>query len=152
MKRSREKVVCQCGCDTPAYWSELTEIRVEQATDESARQTHLVKRFWVLRECKAPFEEELALMRNLTLILHVYAKKSFWKRLTRVRQVTRCQHAIYERTHGFKFAHDHAMRSALLFACPRFLQGFLARRFLLKTKRKQLRDATRTPTLTEAKA
>lgn len=151
MKRSREQQVCGCGCGQLGYWSHMTEVKVEQATDESGRQTQLVKRFHVLYACRAPFEEELALMRHLALILQCYASKSFWRRLPRIRQVTRCQHAIYARTHGFRWAHDHALRSALLFACPRFMQGFLARRFLIRAKRKEANAARTYPnTVSEA--
>lgn len=166
-KRQRQKVACQCGCGEFGYYNQLEEVKIEQASDHARRQTKLTKRFFVLRKCKPLFEDELRLIKALQILNYIWVPKpktfhqkcnvaltlyNWCRRMGMARQVMRMVHAIDERTKGFDAAHDHAMRSSILFGAPRFLQGFLARRFLLRAKRKEAKDATRANNARLAKA
>jgi hypothetical protein len=147
----RMKVICDCGCGGMAYHSQMVVVEAEQAIDKSLRRTTTSKRFWVLRDCKEPFEEELAmtiLLRQLATAWVPKPQKKLWlinawlnplypwplhlfnfiRRVNAARKVMRLQHAVWERTRGFEYARTRAMNSALLFGAPRFMQGFLARR------------------------
>lgn len=168
MKRERTRAKCQCGCERLAYQNELVEVTIERATDKTLRQSKRVQRFEVLRACKESFEEELAMMYSLQVILEHWTPPArgdywliyfwlnpfypwpavlwrYWLRVGAALKIMRLQHAIYERSEkikrgdkaGFQWVHDHAVRSAVLFGCPRFMQSFLARRFLIRAKRKE---------------
>ena len=141
---SRVLQQCDCGCGGEAYHSQMVTIEVEQAIDKSLRTAGTTRRFWVLRQCKKPYEEELACSLLLQRLVTVWTPRqktllqklnfllTFYNWLTRIvvaRQVLRLQHAIFERNYGFEYARTRATNSAILFAAPRFMQGFLARRF-----------------------
>jgi hypothetical protein len=148
----RMKVVCDCGCGGKAYHSQMVTIETEQAIDKDLRKTGTTKRFWVLPKCREPFERELALTVMVQTMSKAWAPPPvtrWWllnawfnplypwpkhlinwiRRLNAARQVMKMQHAIWERTRGFEYAKVHATNSAILFGAPRFMQGFLARRF-----------------------
>ena len=148
---NRQKVKCQCGCNREAYANQLTEVVVDVATDQTLRQAKTKQRFRVLRQCQKPFEEELGMMTCLQLIVNQWAPKpktlaqklnvlatldQWWLRIGAALKVMRLQHAIYERTRGFDYARQRALQSAILFGCPRFLQGFLSKRLLAAARRK----------------
>jgi hypothetical protein len=175
-KRERMKQVCDCGCKREVYHNQLVEVTVDRSIDETLRQAQTTKRFWVTRACKVPFEEELRLMMLLQILVEAYPPPAqtrwwlinawlnplypwprvlavWWKRVGAARKVVRFQHAIHERNRGFEYAHTRAMQSGVLFACPRFMQGFMARKFLAKAKRQQAQeDATRPPNFSVVKA
>lgn len=165
------KVACDCQCGRMAYHSQLVEVAIEQAIDISLRQAKTTKRFWVLRDCKEAFEEELGLMVLLNQLVRAYPPaaqtrwwlvnawlnpfypwpwllRSWWRRVGAARKIMQIQHGIYVRPKqillgpraGFEWAHRHAMQSAILFGCPRFLQGFLAKRFLIRAKRRKAKE------------
>lgn len=151
-KRERAKRLCECGCNQWFHHSKLVAVSIEQATDISLRETKTAKRFFVGRPCEEAFTEELGLLVLLDQLLRAWAPHpktwverlnvfrtmwTYWRRIGAARRVLRMTHVIYERTKGFEYAHDRAMRSAILFGCPRFMQGCLARRFLIRAKRKQ---------------
>jgi hypothetical protein len=150
--RRKQLLKCECGCGREAYYNQMTEVVVEEAIDESLRQAKTKKRFLVTRGCKKPFEEELGMMTCLQLIVNRWSPKpktlaqrlnvprtfvQWWQRVGGALKIMRLQHAIYERTKGFEYARIRATQSAILFGCPRFLQGVLARRFLAAAKRKE---------------
>lgn len=175
---------CDCGCYREQYHSQLVVVTIEQAIDPSLRQTSTSQRFWVLRECKEKFEEELGMMVLLNQLVRAWPPppktrwwlinawlnplypwptrlRSWWRRVGAAKKVMQLQHAIYERPNkirfgekeGFERTRQKAMQSAILFGAPRFLQGFLANRFLIRAKRKASKDATRAPTIvTKAEA
>lgn len=145
---SGKKLVCECNCGRSAYFNKMVEVVVERAIDHTLRQTQTAKRFLVLKQCKEPFEEELAMKFMLQQIAQAWQRKlplSPWRwvnpfhpmllfvnwirRINAARRVMRLQHAIFERTLGFSYARKRAVNSAVLFGAPRWMQGFLARRF-----------------------
>jgi hypothetical protein len=88
---------------------------------------------------------------------------AWWRRIGGAIKVMRIQHAIYIRPYqlrygpkeGFQRAHDRALQSAILCGCPRFMQGFLAKRYMLKAKKKEKEakaNGTRPPEPTIVKA
>lgn len=156
--RERAKQVCDCGCGREVYHNQLVVVAIDTAIDETLRVSKTTKRFWVTRFCKVPFEEELGMMVLLEQLLRAWtpAPRSrwwlvnawlnpfypwpqnlyrWWRRVHAARRVMRLQHAIWERNKGFEYARARAMQSAILFGTPRFLQGFLARRFMGRLKR-----------------
>lgn len=160
MARERMKVVCDCGCGREVYHNQLVEVTVETPVDETLRQAKTKKRFWVTPACQQPYQEELAMMHALMVITMKCAPQPrtrwwlvnawlnpfypwprilyrWWLRVGASVRVMKLQHAIYERTKGFEYARERAMQSAILCACPRFMQGFLAKRYTIKAKRKQ---------------
>lgn len=161
---SRKLHPCECGCGKEAYWNQLTEVVVEEAIDETLRQTQTKKRFFVLRQCKVAFEEELACMTHLQIIVRFWGgvalqRKTalqrlnlirtfilWWKRIGAAVKVMKLQHAIYERTRGFEYARTRATQSAILFAAPRFSQGLLAKMFLRRAQKKAANAANSTTT------
>lgn len=144
------KMVCMCGCGGKAYHSQMVTVEVEQAIDHDIRKTGTTKRFWVLPKCRKPFEEELALTIILQKLVKAWAPKplKWWqvthwplclanwiRRIAMARRVMRLQYGIWARTKGFEYARMHATNSALLFGAPRFMQGWLARRFGRKMRK-----------------
>jgi hypothetical protein len=148
----RMKVACDCGCGRKAYHNQMVIVEAEQAVDREMRKAGMTKRFWVLRECREAFEEELALTVMLQKLVTVWAPpaRGRWalvnawlnpfypwprllynwiRRVNAARNVMRMQQAVWERTRGFDYAKVHATNSAILFGAPRFMQGFLAKRF-----------------------
>lgn len=168
---SRRRIKCQCGCGQTAYSNSMSEVKIEEPTDATMRQTRIIRRFKVLNECKAAFEEELGMQQLLRVIAirwrprpttrlqRVNLFRTAWRyarRLKDAHRVMRLSHAIHERGRiiamgkeaGFKWTRDHAIRTAALFGAPVFLQGFLNRRFLLRAKRRQAKiDAATPPTI-----
>jgi hypothetical protein len=128
----------------------MVEVSIDRAIDHTLRVSKTEKRFWVARECKEPFEEELGMLYLLEQLSRAWVPEPrgrwwlinfwlnpirpwellwrYWRRVGAARRVMRLQHAIYERNKGFAYARARAIQSAVMFACPRFLQGFLARR------------------------
>lgn len=160
-------LTCECGCGKTAYYNQLVEVVVEQAVDKTLRQTEEKQRFLVLRACKKPFEEELGYMTLLLIIANKWAPtRKTWAqklnvlrtfdlwvmRIGQARQVMRLQHATYERTKGFEYARKRAWRSAVMFGCPRFIQGFVARQFLRKMKREAKYEKWRREDIRDAAA
>ena len=158
----RLKVVCDCGCQGTAYHNQMVQVEAEEAVDKDLRKTGTTRRFWVLRECREAFEHELALTIMVRKLAQVWAPppvKRWWllnawlnplypwpwifynwiRRINAARQILRMQHAIWERTRGFEYAKVHAINSAVLFGAPRFMQGFLARRFTARLRKATLR-------------
>lgn len=146
----RMKQQCDCGCGGADYHNRLATVEAEEAIDGNIRQTRTAKRFWVLRECREPFERELGLMIMLEKLVRAWAPKPktflqrlnvprtfYWwcRRVAVARQVMRIQHAIHERTRGFEYAKVRALSSALLFGAPRFMQGLLAWLFIRRLRR-----------------
>jgi hypothetical protein len=166
------KVACECGCGVEVFQNQLTMVKVERAVDETLRQTTR-RTFYVRRECKEAFEEELQCMALLALIVTKYPPpgrtrywlvnawlnpfwpwprllRAWWRRVGASLQVMRLQHAIFVRTRGFDYARIRARQSAILFGVPRFMQGFLSKRFTRKlikaekaSEREKLPDGTR---------
>lgn len=141
----------------------MTLVEVVEAKDETLRETKVRKRWRVTPKCKKPFEGELQMLEMLKLYTIRWRPRaktrwqkvnvigtffSWCKRLGAARQVMRLNHTIYERTRGFGWARRHAIKSAILFGCPRFMQGFLSRRFLLRARRKQAKEAADAPPTT----
>lgn len=132
-------------------------VGVEAAVDETLRQTKTKRRFWVTRPCKKPFEEELGMMvlleqlvtawtpprRSKWWLVRYWLNPSapysdfyrWWRRVGGARRVMLLQHAIHERNRGFEYARARAIQSSILFASPRWLQSFLAHRFMLRLRR-----------------
>lgn len=147
---SRHRIQCGCGCGQFAWSNQMADVEIEQATDSTRRRTR-TNRVRVIRACKKPYEEELGLVKCLQVIVMRWAsvpRKTFWQKLNFLRtlddywmrigaaiKVLRLNHAIYERPKGFEWARRHAMRSAILMGCPRFMQGFLAKRFRAQWER-----------------
>lgn len=148
----RMKQLCDCGCGREVYHNQLKEIKVEEAIDETLRQSQTKARFWVTPQCVAPYTEELKLMTCLQIIVQAHPPsmqtrywlinawlnpfypwprilRSWWRRVGGALRVMKLQHAIWERTKGFDYARTRAKQSAVLFGAPRFMQGFLARRY-----------------------
>jgi hypothetical protein len=147
----RMQIPCDCGCGKEVFNNQLVEVKIEQAIDRSLRKTVTSKRFWVTRECKEPFEQELAMKLLLQQLVEAWTPPArtryylinFWlnparpplvlrnwiRRMIAARKVMRLQHEIHERLHGFEYAKVRATNSSILFGAPRFMQGFLARRF-----------------------
>lgn len=169
---SSKQVKCDCGCGRMAYHSQLTMVTREHPVDDSLRQTATSRRFWVTRQCKKPFEEELVMMEGLNNLVKLYpppARTRYWlinawlnpfypwprlfrswcRRVKQARKVMQLQHAIFERPKGFEYAHDRALKSALLFGCPGFMQNWLMKRFIAQAE-KEKEDAT-SPELTVVK-
>lgn len=133
----------------------MTHVSITQALDaEGKRLEHT--RVHVARSCKDAYETELGLTKMLQVVARRWAPepKTFWQKANVFRtlhqwwlrigaavEVMKNSHAINERTKGFEWARRHAIQSAVLFGCPRFMQGFLARRFLVRTKRREAKDA-----------
>jgi hypothetical protein len=156
-KREREQRRCDCGCGRVVYINQLVRVTVDEALDHTLRATKTKSRFWVTRQCKEPFQEELGLMVLLEQLVSAWTPRPrsrwwlvdfwmnpsrpwtdlyrWWRRIGASRRVLRIQHCIWERNKGFAYARARAMQSAILFASPRFLQGFLARRFTRRLKR-----------------
>lgn len=168
MSRERTKQLCQCGCGVSEWPHKLVQVSIEQAVDISLRQTTTSRRFWVRKQCETAWTEELGMMVLLEQLIRAYPPparsrwwliyfwlnpfypwprvlRSWWCRVGAARKVLRLTHAIYERTKGFDYARDRAMRSAVLFGCPRFLQGFLAKRFLIRAKRRKAKEDGASP-------
>lgn len=159
-----------------AYMSKMTEVLIEEPTDASMRQTKIIRRFRVIKECARPFEEELGMQQFLKVITirwrprqktplqRLNLIRTAWRYARRVndaRRVMRLTHAIHERGRmiamgerdGFKWSKDHSIRTAVLFGAPVFLQGFLNRRFLLRARRRQAKiDAAHPPETAQAAA
>jgi hypothetical protein len=176
MAKERMKVVCDCGCGREVYHNQLVQVIVETPVDETLRQAKTRQRFWVTRECEQPYKEELILMHKLMEITVHYAPRprtrywlinawlnpfypwprhlrNWWRRVGGAVRVMKLQHAIYERTRGFDYARERALQSAVLCGCPRFMQGFLAKRYMLKAKKKEAKaNGTRPPEPTVVKA
>lgn len=128
-KRQPKQVECQCGCGQFDWHNKMVVVEAEEAVDHDIRKTGTVRKFWVLSQCREDFEHELALTIMLQKLIRVWYDKPFWKRIFVAHNVLKMQHKIWERTRGFEYARTHATNSAILFAAPRFIQGFLARRF-----------------------
>ncbi len=122
----------------------MTEVVIEEAIDRSMRQTVTSKRFLVLPKCRDDFESELGMKLILQKLVVAWAPKqktvaqklnvpltfyNWCRRIVVARRVIQLQHNIHERIYGFEYAHVRAINSGVLFAAPRFMQGFLARRF-----------------------
>lgn len=144
------KVLCDCGCGQEGWHNQMTKVEVEQAVDQSLRTTGTIKTFWVLFGCRKDFERELGMKFVLQGLVNAWApkRKTLLQRLnfpltfcnwcTRIvvaKKVMQLQHEIHERNYGFEYAKTRATNSAVLFAAPRFLQGFLARRFVGRLKK-----------------
>jgi hypothetical protein len=108
-------------------------------------------RWWLVNAWLNPFYPWPRLLRD------------WWRRIGGAVKIMRIQHAIYIRPfqlrygpkEGFQRAHDRALQSAILCGCPRFMQGFLAKRYLVKAKnREKEANAARPPepTVVEAEA
>lgn len=134
----RKQVNCECGCKTPSYFNQLEEVTVEAATDETLRDTKVVKRFFVRHECAEPFRDELALMQLLHLLVTQATRDPWWRRIARARKVAQFQFAIHERTRGVEYASRKSKQSAILFAAPKWMQGVIARRFLAREQKRHL--------------
>lgn len=157
MKREARVVQCGCGCGKQFHTSQLTTVEICQALDAEGKRTQLT-RVIVGRACKEPYEIEMGLLKMLQVVSRRWAPKpkTFWQRVNvfgtfhqwiqrigAAVEVMKTVHAINERNKGFEWAKRHAVQSAVLFGCPRFMQGFLSRRFLLRAKRrKDKEDAT----------
>lgn len=169
-RRERTVRACQCGCGREVYANRLTEVTIDQALDKTLRISRTRKRFWVTRECKEAFEEELGMLHLLEQLARAWAPvprsqwwlinfwlnplypwpRVFWSYCRRIRagrRVMQLQHAIYERNKGFQYARARAIQSLIMFASPRFLQNFLARRFIGRLKRIEDARATGLATL-----
>lgn len=182
MSRAKEQA-CDCLCGRTAFHSQLKEVAIEQAIDPSLRQTATAQRFWVHPLCEKDFLDELGGMVLINQLVRAWTPPTrtrywlirfwfipshpwsdlyrWWRRIGASVKVLRLQHAIYERPYkirygeieGFARVRRKAMQSAILFGCPRFMQGFLYNRLMLRAKRKALRDAARTPVIvTKAEA
>jgi hypothetical protein len=156
-KREREQRLCDCGCGQKVYLNQLVRVTVDEAIDHTLRVSKTKSRFWVTRKCKEPFEEELGMMILLEQLVSAWTPPPrsrwwlvsfwmnpsrpwvdlyrWWRRIGASRRVMQLQHVIWERNKGFAYARARAMQSAILFASPRFVQGFLARRFMGRLKR-----------------
>lgn len=152
---SRSRIACECGCGRTVYPNELTTVVIEEATDRTLRQVKVVKRFAVTRACKEPFEEELNALQCIKLLSLKWRPypKSVWQRLNFLStldlwwlrigaslKVMRLMHIAFERRKGFAYARRHALRSMILFAAPRFMQGFLAGQFLKSAQRRKAKE------------
>lgn len=144
----RKKFRCDCQCGGEDYWNKLQVVEVEQATDKTLRETR-IKRFYVLPDCKEPFEEELAMMQLLEITIRRWAPKFWWQRMFVARRVLRLQHGIFVRNKGFDFARQHATRSMILFVAPAFLAKILHRKFAKDLNKEH---AAITPTVVQAEA
>ena len=151
---SKNLVQCECGCGGEGFFNQMTEIVVEEAIDRTMRQTVTSKRFLVLPKCKKPFEEELGMKLILQHLVVAWVPKTktlsqrlnlpltfynWCRRIAVARQVIRLQQAIHERNYGFEYAKVRAINSGVLFGAPRFMQGFLARRFTARLRKATLR-------------
>lgn len=155
----RKQYLCECGCGQFAYFNQLDMVRINEAVDESLRTTKVRATFYVRHACKKAFLDELALQTLLKLLLDKHAQGQFakpwlyrlnvWNTFRRWRwrirdsvKVLRLTHAIYERNKGFDYARRRAIRSAVLFAAPRFMAGWL-----IKVWRPLLEDKKAPPVL-----
>jgi hypothetical protein len=150
---SKKLVRCECGCGKELYFNQLVLLEVQEASDKTLRKTKTHRRFFVTPQCREPFTDELALMEILQALARAWAPKkktvfqelnivgtfiNWCRRMSAARQVLRIQHGIWERTKGFDYARKRALRSAFLFGCPRFMQGFLAKRFAREDRLEKL--------------
>lgn len=151
---------CDCGCGRKVYQSQLVQVSIETALDMTLRQTTTSRRFWVTRACKEAYEEELGMMVLLQQLAEAWTPRRrtrwwlvrFWlnpvtpyedfyrwiRRVGAAKRVMLLQHAIHERNRGFEYARARAIQSAIMFAVPqwpRWFQGFIARRFMLRLRR-----------------
>lgn len=151
-RRGRVKRKCDCGCNQYFYANQLVQVTVDQAIDHTLRVSKTTQRFFVGRNCKEPFEEELGLMILLEQLIRAWTPEPrsrwylinfwlnpfypwpkalyrWWRRVGAARRLMRVQHAIWERNRGFEYARARALQSATMFGAPRFIQGYLARRY-----------------------
>lgn len=170
---SRRRLRCECGCKQMVYSNHLTEVTIEEHKDDTMRETVVVKRFRVTKECERPFTQELELQQFLkilairwrpkpkTLLQRINLVRTAWRYARRVKdahKVMRLTHGIHERSRmlamgkeaGFKWTKDHSIRTAVLFGAPVFMQGFLHRRFLLRAVRRQVKIDAAPPPIQEA--
>lgn len=119
------KLFCDCGCRREEHISKLREIVVDEAIDESLRQVRATKRFLVTADCERPFIEELQAMRLLNGIVRRYMAAPWYTRIGKMRRVLRLQHVIYVRNKGIEVAKRKAIRSAIMFAAPQKVAGWL---------------------------
>lgn len=157
-------MTCECGCGGEGFFNQMVEVKKERAVDETLLKRVTERTFLVLSRCREPFEEELALMELLQQLVVAMAPRGrrwsllrYWfvpsapyvdlhdycLRFGRAVQVMRLQHGIYERTRGYEYARRRALRSGILFASPRFLQGFISKRFtkaLAAEEKKKMRQ------------
>ena len=121
---SAGKIKCDCGCGEEEHFARLKLIEITHALDESLTRTFPGRRFFVRRQCYAPFIEELKAMKLLQDYVYRYTraqKTHWWTRAWRMRRIVRIQYVIHIRNKGFTFAHKASIRSGLLFVCsPRY--------------------------------